>query len=161
PLLRNDFDAFLTHTIRTTVIRNWPSISFLHIVFQRLNTGSLKLSPQELRQAIAPGPFTDHADDASLNSKVMQSLLGRTDPDPRMRDVELLVRHLGFRLSLRTYTGRMKEFLDAVCIRFNGQWERMRERVERETSEFEKAILTLEDIFGDEGIARKQGSPLF
>lgn len=161
PLLRADLDALLTHTVRTTVIRNWPSIAFLHVVFQRLNTGSLKLSPQELRQAVVPGPFTDHADDASLASNVIHSLLGRDGPDPRMRDVELLVRFLGFRLALSDYTGRMKGFLDNVCIKLNRNWDAMRSTVEKETGQFELAVSALEDVFGKDEVARKQGSRLF
>src|SRR5258706_863861 len=51
--------ALLNQTIRTVVIRNWPSDEFLNLVFLRLNTGSTPLSPQELRHAISPGPFTD------------------------------------------------------------------------------------------------------
>jgi hypothetical protein len=161
PQLSADYDALLTHTVRTTVIRNWPSVAFLHIVFQRLNTGSLKLSPQELRQAVVPGPFTDHADDASLASGVMHSLLGGNGPDPRMRDVELLVRFLGFRLSLREYTGRMKSFLDNVCAKFNKEWASSKHRVVQETEQFELAVAALNEIFGSEGVARKQGSRLF
>jgi len=161
PLLRVDFDALLTHTVRTTVIRNWPSISFLHIVFQRLNTGSLKLSPQELRQAVVPGPFTDHADDSSLASAVIHALLGRDGPDPRMRDVELLVRFLGFRLALSEYTGRMKNFLDNVCIRLNKTWDVVHTAVEKETAAFDLSVGALEDIFGKDNVARKLDSRLF
>lgn len=43
--------------IRTIVIKNWPDEPFLYTVFLRLNTGSKKLSPQELRQALKPGRF--------------------------------------------------------------------------------------------------------
>ena len=49
------------HTIRAVIIRNWPSMALLHVVFHRLNSGSLKLSPQELRQALLPGEFTKFA----------------------------------------------------------------------------------------------------
>ena len=51
--------------------------------FQRLNTGSLKLSPQELRQALAPGEFTNFVDDQTIASSEIQKLLGRDSPDPR------------------------------------------------------------------------------
>lgn len=42
PGLESYATSFGSHTIRAIVIRNWPSIGFLHLVFQRLNTGSLK-----------------------------------------------------------------------------------------------------------------------
>lgn len=160
-ILRDDLNAFLTHTIRTTVIRNWPSLRFLHVVFERLNTGSLKLSPQELRQAVVPGPFTDLADDTTIKFEVLWSLLGNEAPDPRMRDVELLVRATSFKLRLEMYGGRMKEFLDQSCSYFNENWERERERVEAAFLSFRAAVDVLLSIFGHDGIARKLGSQLF
>jgi hypothetical protein len=46
PARRDDLNAFFNSTIRTVVIRNWPHTDFLHTVFLRLNTGSLKISSQ-------------------------------------------------------------------------------------------------------------------
>lgn len=158
--LRADFDAFLTHTIRTTVIRNWPSLAFLHVVFQRLNTGSLKLSPQELRQAIVPGPFTDAIDDATVDAPETWDLLGRTEPDPRMRDVELVVRAVSFRLRLTSYTGRMKEFLDRTCQYFNANWGAEEGVVTAAINDFKEGVSALQQILKSE-LARKRDSSLF
>jgi len=161
PALQKDLNAFLTHTIRAVVIRNWPSLTFLHIVFQRLNTGSLKLSPQELRQALAPGEFINFVDDVSIVSPEIHNLLGRNSPDPRMRDVELLVRFLSFQLELPRYAGRMKEFLDDTCMRLNREWAARRQKIDEETNNFKEAIKALRDIFGEGRLARKQHSSLF
>lgn len=161
PSLQKDLNAFQTHTIRAVVIRNWPSLGFLHVVFQRLNTGSLKLSPQELRQALAPGEFTSFVDDKTIESKEIQQLLGGSGPDPRMRDVELLVRFISFQLFLSDYAGRMKEFLDDSCLLLNKTWEQRQDEVRQETANFIDGILLLTDVFKDKGIARKYGSRLF
>ena len=48
----DEIDAFNNQTIRTVVVKNWPSVEVLYLLFLRLNTGSVKLSPQELRQAL-------------------------------------------------------------------------------------------------------------
>lgn len=161
PTLRPDLDAFLTHTIRTVVIRNWPSLAFLHVVFQRLNTGSLKLSPQELRQALVPGPFTDFVDDKTVESSQISKLLGRSHPDPRMRDVELLVRALSFRLRITEYAGRMKEFLDVTCSHYNETWENSASTIGDEATSFLAAVACLEQIFNVNKVARKLHSSLF
>ncbi|MCG5247917.1 DUF262 domain-containing protein [Methylorubrum extorquens] len=161
PNRRDDINAFLNNTIRTVVIRNWPSTNFLHIVFLRLNTGSVKLSPQELRQAMVPGPFSEFIDDTALASAHTQRLLGRTSPDPRMRDVELLVRFLGFRNFLPTYGGRMKEFLDGVCQELTDTWANSQPRVQGDLNEFNSAVDALIEIFGADEIARKPGSKSF
>jgi hypothetical protein len=94
PLFRQDIDSFLNQTIRTVVIRNWPNSDFLHTVFYRLHTGSVQLSPQELRQALIPGPFVNYINEAVISCKGLQSLLKIKQPDFRMRDNELLVRYL-------------------------------------------------------------------
>lgn len=161
PKRRDDLNAFLNNTIRTVVIRNWPSTNFLHVVFLRLNTGSVRLSPQELRQAMVPGPFSEFIDDTALASEHTRKLLGRTTPDPRMRDVELLVRFLGFRKFLPSYGGRMKEFLDRVCQLLTDTWADAKPEVERDIAEFNSAVDALVEIFGIDELARKPGSRSF
>ena len=84
-------------TIRTTVIRNWPNENFLFTVFLRINTGSMKLSPQELRQALHPGEFIDFADTFSVESEPVKQMLGLRRPDFRMRDVEMVIRYFAFK----------------------------------------------------------------
>lgn len=161
PVYENDLNAFHNYTIRTVVIRNWPSYDFLHLVFLRLNTGSVKLSPQELRQALFPGTFSDTVDDRAQVSVPLQLILGRDTPDPRMRDVELLVRFLGFYFFMPSYTGRMKDFLDTTCDRLNSGWENEQARVEQAITAFNAAGDALIQIFGAENIARKANSRLF
>lgn len=155
-----DLDAFLNYTIRTVIIRNWPNSDFLHQVFLRLNTGSVTLSPQELRQAIAPGDFTTFADEFSALSVDIQTLLGRNTPDPRMRDVELLVRHFAFKEHLQEYRGKMKRFLDEVCISENASWNERQEHIRAVCEEFVAGIRALSEIF-DETLARKVDSRSF
>lgn len=161
PNRRDDLNAFLNNTIRTVVIRNWPNTNFLHVVFLRLNTGSVKLSPQELRQAMVPGPFSEFIDDTALASEHTRKLLGRTTPDPRMRDVELLVRFLSFRKFLPNYRGRMKEFLDDACQKLTDSWLQSRPAVEADLVEFNSAVDALIGIFGQDELARKPGSKSF
>ena len=156
----DDLNSFNNYTIRTVIIRNWPNNDFLHQVFLRLNTGSVKLSPQELRQAMAPGKFTSFADDYSAESKYLQALLGRSSPDPRMRDVELLVRHIAFREHLSSYEGRMKSFLDDVCSLENGEWDTRGPHIRDCAEKLEAAISALMEIL-QERLARKPGSRSF
>jgi hypothetical protein len=160
PALQQDLNAFSNHTIRTVVIRNWPNNGFLHLVFLRLNTGSVKLSPQELRQAMVPGPFSDFVDDWAVESTGLKVLLSRHTPDPRMRDVELLVRHLSFINRLNEYAGRMKAFLDDSCEVFNSSWSQIEPGIRRQAETLELVISALVEIFGTE-IARKAGSRSF
>ncbi len=161
PNLAGDLNGFLNNTIRTVVIRNWPNTAFLHLVFLRLNTGSVKLSPQELRQAMVPGPFSNFVDDTALASPTLRTLLSRSTPDPRMRDVELLVRYLAFRRFLPTYTGRMKEFLDVTCQKLNDGWPAGEVGIREDLTDFDLGVEALIAIFTKELLARKPNSRPF
>jgi len=155
-----DFNALCNQSIRTVVIRNWKDTSFLHTVFLRLNTGSVTLSPQELRQALLPGPFSDFIDEAATASEGLRRLLGLSEPDPRMRDIEILARFLAFRFFAQEYPGRMKDFLDNTFGAFNSRWHHYKPLVVSACADFEKGVDGLLKIFGDT-VARKPGSNQF
>lgn len=158
PAAKSDCDAFQNQTIRTVVLRNWPNDSFLHLVFLRLNTGTVQLSPQELRQALSPGPFVDFAVDYSGTSVGLKRLLNAQHPDFRMRDVELLVRFYAFQNFLNIYSGNLKAFLDHTCSRLNQDWETRRGFLERQAEEFEEAVNTTFTIFGQNACRKSNGT---
>lgn len=114
--------SFENQAIRTVVIRGWKSEEVLYTIFHRLNTGSVPLSPQELRQALHPGDFLTFAATYSEESKPIKDFLNLKGPDFRMRDVELVVRHMAFAHRLNQYQGNLKQFLDDTCDHFNKHW---------------------------------------
>lgn len=152
---QGDINAFYNQTIRTVVIRNWPSTSFLHVVFLRLNTGSVPLSPQELRQALFPGDFVNYVDDKASESIILRQLLGNKEPDFRMRDVEILVRYLAFTHFLPDYSGNMSSFLDHTCSKLNDAWNTQQEIIIDSIQNFEQAMATAKTIFGDDNVGKK------
>lgn len=158
--LEEDLNALLNQPIRTVVIKNWPNVDFLHLVFLRLNTGSVKLSPQELRQALFPGSFSDWVDDAAVKSGAIKKLLNLREPDYRMRDIEVLARYLAFRFFLEQYRGRMKRFLDFTFATFNQNWSEWEPRLQTALVEFEAAVDCLVQVFGS-SVGKKPGSKHF
>lgn len=88
-----DYSNFENETIRSIFIRNWPSYEYLYTVFNRLNTGSSPLSAQELRLSLFPGKFAEFTNVHSSNVTILK-LLGKSEPDKRMKDVELVIRCL-------------------------------------------------------------------
>lgn len=146
----NDFKTqFDNQTIRTVVLKNWPSEKFLYTVFLRLNTGSLKLSPQELRQALHPGEFLKYVNNYTVESKVLQKLLKLNKPDTRMRDVEIVIRYYAFKNYLNDYKGNLKEFLDDACKNINAEWENNKEYYIKQLKEFELSIDFATKVFGE------------
>lgn len=150
-------NQFENQTIRTVVIKNWPNEEFLFTVFLRLNTGSKKLSPQELRQALHPGPFLDFLDDATANSQTFWELLNNNEPDSRMRDVELALRFYAFKNNLESNAGNLKLFLDNTCLLLNENWGRKENEIKENFKNLEKAINLCIDIFGKSAFSRFDG----
>lgn len=148
PGLTDDCDAFDNSTIRTVVVRNWPGNDYLFLVFLRLNTESVPLSPQELRQALQPGSFTDFVDERAVESKPLRTALNQAGPDFRMRDTEVLLRALAFSLRANDYGGNLKQFLDSTCELYNKSWAESSADVSRAVGRIEGAIKLTLDIFG-------------
>lgn len=158
--LEADYNALCNQPVRTVVIKNWKDSNFLHTIFLRLNTGSVKLSPQELRQALLPGEFSEFIDSAAAASPGLRKLLAIEGADPRMRDIEILARFLAFRFFSSAYPGRMKKFLDYSFDEFNKNWTKFKPKVVLAIRQFEEGITSLEAVFG-ESVARKPGSRQF
>lgn len=145
----SDISALDNQTIRTILIRNWKSEKLLYQIFLRLNVESTPLSPQELRQALHPGPFSNFVDDKSISSVALRKILRSNTPDYRMRDVEILIRHIGFHYFMPSYRGNLKEFLDDTCEKLNKNWDSEEERLEDVLDAFEKAVEVGINIFGE------------
>ncbi len=145
-------EAFRNQPIRAVVVKNWPDENFLYLVFLRLNTGSVPLAPQELRQALHPGPFLAFINERSADSQGIQACLRITKPDFRMRDVELMIRYYGFKEFMESYRGNMKGFLDDTCRKLNGRWNNGKADILRCADELEKAITESMKVFPDNAL---------
>jgi uncharacterized protein with ParB-like and HNH nuclease domain len=152
-LLQNKGDEdyvtnFDNQTIRAVVIKNWPNEKFLYTVFLRLNTGSLKLSPQELRQALHPGEFLSYINKYVAVENPIREILNLSRPDSRMRDVELIIRFFAFKNFLNQYKESLKDFLDICCKKLNDDWNESQDKYQGQLESLEKAIQFTTDIFG-------------
>jgi hypothetical protein len=118
---QDDRDYLENATLRTSLIRNWRDQNFLYTIFFRLNSGSLPLSPQELRRAMFGGHLLSAIDTFLIGSNNFQRLFGR-DLDRRMRDSELVLRFIAFELAATSYRGDFRGFLDAITSHFESNW---------------------------------------
>jgi hypothetical protein len=157
-VLFDDLSAFENQPIRTVVIKNWPNEAFLYHVFLRLNTGSVSLSPQELRQALHPGKFVSFLDKSSSESIALQEILKLKKPDFRMRDAELLLRYYTFKNFINNYAGNLKSFLDGCCLHFNNTWDSDQEKIEEQLNSFELAHQVIKSIFRNNAYRKWTGS---
>lgn len=143
------------HTIRTVVLNKWNSEQLLLSLFLRLNTGSVPLSPQELRQALIPGDFMAWLDEESGAQPDIQDLLGNTHPDRRMADAELALRFIAFSLSPLQYRGNLKQFLDETSKKLNADWQYQQSNVEIALDQMGHAIRAGFSLFGEDHFCRK------
>lgn len=145
----NDFYCSLENQpIRTTIIKSWPNENFLYTIFFRLNTGSVKLSPQELRQALHPGPFLSYINEYTMQDNPIRTILKIKEPDKRMRDVELILRYFAFKNYLPRYKGSFKEFMDEVCKVLNNRWEEDEVLLKKQLDDLKESIRFTNEVFG-------------
>ncbi len=146
---------FENQAIRTVVIRGWTNEEVLYTIFHRLNTGSVPLSPQELRQALHPGKFLSFAAKFSEQSQPLKTVLGLTKPDFRMRDVELVVRFYSFNRRLAEYKGNLKKFLDETCDNLNKVWSAQEQGIRNVATQFDESLQAALKIFSRPNVFRK------
>jgi hypothetical protein len=139
-----------TRTLRTVLVENAQDDRALHMIFLRLNTETVRLSPQELRQAEFPGPFTRWIAEASARSEPLHRAIRIDGADFRMRDMEILLRYFAFAYYLDAYNGNMKTFLDSCLRDLNDQMRRHSVRpsqLQDTVVELEHAIEATFEIF--------------
>jgi len=80
-------------------------------IFERLNTGSIVLRPQELRNSIYRGPFNDLLHEL-IHIDSFRLCIGTKEPRRRMVDQELALRFFALREHLTEYKPPLKQFLN-------------------------------------------------
>lgn len=159
--LAEDRAAFENASIRTIVIRNWQAEEYLYEVFLRINTGSVRLSPQELRQALHPGPFSNFVDNASAESDELKAALNLRAPDFRMRDAEILLRYLAYFNFMDQYAGNLKQFLDLTTRQLNESWNDREAELSEQVEQMEQALAFAKNAFGERDYLRKWNGETF
>lgn len=150
-------DRFMNVTQRTTVLKGWKSEPALYEIFYRLNSGSVKLSPMELRMSLHPGPFLKFLIAWTEEPREIRKLLRLSKPDRRMADVELAARYLAFKDDEVAYKGNLKQFIDGICATYNTEFAKDdgKAKVEVALSELEAASEAVVTIFGADHACRK------
>jgi hypothetical protein len=100
-----------TRTIRCIVIQqeSHPDIRF--DVFERLNQGGVKLTPQELRNSTYRGDLNTLIKSLCKNDQ-FQKIRRVEDVDARMGDAEMVLRFFAFHFAAKSYRGFFAPFLD-------------------------------------------------
>lgn len=152
---KNEEREFMNADVRCVVISNFKSDDALYDIFYRLNTGSVPLSTQELRQVLHKGAFADYLITLTNTAQPIHKVLGLTGPDTRLKDVEIVLRFIGIVSFGSLYHGNLKKFLDDVMMDVTANWTSMKSKVDQAYAELNNAIINLEYLLGKQCIGRK------
>lgn len=144
-------DKIMYYQIRTITIKKESSGDLKFEIFERLNTASVGLNDQELRNCVYRGRYNDLLINLGREKDYLE-LLGLDEPHARMQDIELVLRFLAFyHSSFLEYRSPMKQFL-------NKEMEKRRNISENDATELEKvfkqSISLMKSIFGNKSFRK-------
>lgn len=145
----NEFREFRNSSFRCTVIANFDKNDVLYDIFYRLNSGATPLSTQELRQVLNKGDFADYLMAITNEVQPIHKVLNLTEPDKRLRDIEIILRCLSIIMYGSEYTGNLKKFLDEKMGAINKEWRTIEPNVTQLYERINKSIEILKSIFGN------------
>lgn len=150
--------------LRVIMITHDSNEDIKYDVFMRLNTGSVHLTEQELRNCLYRGSFNKLLKDLSQDAGWL-SLLGLREPHKRMADREMILRFFALKKNWNTetqvvdgYKGRMKTFLNNFM---NDNKNISQDTYDKYKSLFEDSIAKTIEIFGEGAFKRlsSDGNP--
>lgn len=120
-------------------------------IFERLNSGSVTLNAQELRNCVYRGNFNDVLRKLAQNAD-FRTLLGGSNVASRMQDAELVLRFLAFHeRTYLNYSGAMKSFLNDFMNDFRNITP---EKSEQFDLVFRQAVSLSLSVFGKEAFRK-------
>lgn len=107
-------------TIRNIIIKQTApdddGDSAVFEIFHRLNTGGVNLRNQEIRSSLYHSKFLSMLEKANLNQE-WRRLLGLSEPDIHLKDIEILLRALAMLVDGAAYKEPMNKFLNGFAKR--------------------------------------------
>jgi hypothetical protein len=137
-------------TLRAVIILRQSDEDVKFEVFRRLNTGGVKLNPQEIRNSAYPGPLNDLILELSTNKRFHHLLRIRNARKSaiyqEMRDAEFVLRYFTFKDTWREFRGSVKRLMDQYMVR---NQHMLPEQVNELKVDFINTITMVEEAFGE------------
>ena len=137
--------AIMDYPIRVITFLNDSEPDLRFNVFERLNTGSVALNDQELRNCLYRGKYNELLKELASDAE-FKMLLGLKDAEWRMIDVELVLRFAAFyHQTYLKYKSPIKTFLNEDMRKF----QNIGDSDEKELREaFKKAVHLIKSLLG-------------
>ena len=139
--------TFDLRTIRNVIIRqNFPrdDMSSVYEIFFRLNTGGVNLTPQEIRTSLYHSDFYELLTRLNVDP-LWRRFTGITEPDVRMKDMEVLLRAFAMLVGFEQYKRPMTRFLNTFSQECKSLGKEEIEYYEDLFNSFLKSSSNLED----------------
>jgi hypothetical protein len=138
-------------TIHTILIKKESQKEIRFEIYERLNTGSVKLNDQELRNCIYRGPYNELLMYLSGDEEFLE-LLGLKKPHNRMLDRELILRFFAlYHKTYLRYEQPMKSFLNDEMEEKNNLSEAEKNDLK---NKFKKSVELTKAAFGKNAFKR-------
>jgi hypothetical protein len=146
---------FDLRTIRNVIVKqNVPKDddSSIYEMFNRLNTGGINLTPQEIRASLYHSPFYTMLYRVNAIAE-WRRLIGVPEADLHMRDIEILLRAFAMLMEGDKYSSSMARFLNRFSKTTKGYSEQIVTQLEQLFHSFVKECKGLPDnaFFGKSG----------
>jgi hypothetical protein len=137
--------------IRTITFKKESDQDLKFEIFERLNTGSVSLNDQELRNCIYRGRFNLLLKELSCDPD-FKFLLGLKSPDKRMKDIELVLRFAAFfHATYLKYKPPMKNFLNGEAEKYRNIGKEDEQQLQ---ASFKNACQIIRSMFGRNAFKR-------
>ncbi|CAL8978631.1 hypothetical protein CELL_02917 [Cellulomonas sp. T2.31MG-18] len=135
-------DGLLDRPVKVIVLNDKSDVQVRFDLFERLNTGGVRLTDQEVREAVFAGPFmdllTELADSRKFRSVVNLQVGKQRDGTPQ----EFVLRFFAFHERYRLFDHSVKDFLNDYCADADEHHS-----VEERRGLFEQTFTFLEALF--------------
>lgn len=137
--------------LRTITFKKESDKDLKFEIFERLNTGSVSLNDQELRNCIYRGSYNILLKELSTD-RDFTFLLGLKKPDKRMKDIELVLRFAAYyHATYLNYKPPMKKFLNIEADRYRNVSS---DEAQQLKAAFKNACQIVRSMFGKNSFKR-------
>ncbi len=149
--------SIATHTVRCISINNDSDEDIKFEVFERLNSNTNPLNPQELRNCIYRGTFNDAIIEMNKDKR-WRKIIGKPKVDQRFRDVELVLRFFAFKIyGVDKYRSPLKNWLNDLAKEGRNFGE---QKIERCFEDWDLMLTNMSSWFSPRECFRRKGKSL-
>ena len=150
-LARPEVKRIKSLKITMNTLRKGTPLDVKYIIFQRVNTAGVPLTPQEMRHALNQGPaaifIKELADTESFKKATNYSLESK-----RMQDRDFVNRFIAFFIGYQDYMGDLDMFLNDKMGELNKMTSEQRDNIR---VSFDKAMKCCYEIFKNDAFRKK------